>query len=151
MRDWSNSSQNLLTHIVFSEEYFTNIWKFTTSKQHSCSTALLELVVPILISILSNPTKILWFRYSVWEKSPSKLQLLWETEQRKQRDHRELQRRKKNTTDFHWTSEEEPYKHWLKTEWQVSWQQNDHTDSLFAVRYCAIQRTGHASISCDAT
>lgn len=83
MTDWSNSSQNLLTCTKsFLEGYVTDVWKFTTSKQHSCSTPLLELVVPILISTLSNPTKILWFRYPVWDKSPSKLQLLWETELR---------------------------------------------------------------------
>lgn len=153
MRAYCNSSQNLLTH---NKSFYRNIsLMFENSLLLSnISTTLLELVVPILISTLSNPAKILWSRYPVWNKSPSKLQLLWEMELRKNCMKRRVPKKKKEhnrlSLDFwgraiHALTENRMAS--VMTTERPQWM----NDSLFAVRYCTILRRCHASLSHIAT
>lgn len=126
--------------------------KFTVSKHHFCFSTCLELVVPILSSTLSNPTKTLWFRYTHFETShPQNFSCFEKRNWEKTAWPWRLAKKEKDRADFRWTAEEEPHMHRLTTEWQVSWQQNNHTDSWFAVPYGAILGIGHARLSPKAT
>lgn len=88
--------------------------------------------------------------YPLWDKSPSELQLLWETELRENSMTMETSKEEKGQSRLSLDSWGRAT-HAPRTEWQVSWQQNNHTDSWFAVPYGAILGTGHARLSPKAT